>query len=62
MVKRISEARIDCGHTIQEAARHANISAETLSDYEKDANEMPLEVAKKLLELYQVSVDLISFI
>ncbi|WP_088832769.1 helix-turn-helix domain-containing protein [Paenibacillus tyrfis] len=54
-------SRMLSGYTLKEAAAHAGISANVLGKYEKNAMETPLGVAVKLLQLYNISVDLVDF-
>ncbi|KZE79349.1 hypothetical protein AV654_17930 [Paenibacillus elgii] len=54
-------ARLLSGYTLKEAAAHAGISVSVLSEFEKKSWETTLNVAISLLELYQVSVDVVNF-
>lgn len=54
-------ARITSGYTVEEAAKWINISPETLSEYERDAGEIPLSTAIEILSLYRVPVDIVYF-
>ncbi|MFB5761010.1 helix-turn-helix domain-containing protein [Paenibacillus medicaginis] len=41
------------GITLTHAAKHIGITPKSLSDYEKDVGTMPLDIALKLLDLYE---------
>jgi DNA-binding XRE family transcriptional regulator len=57
----LRSARVSSGYTVEEAAKCINISPKKLCGYERDAAEMPLSTAIKILELYRLPIDIIYF-
>jgi DNA-binding XRE family transcriptional regulator len=54
-------ARISSGYSAEEAAECVKISTETLDGYERDAGEMPLQMAIILLRMYRFPFSIIHF-
>jgi len=61
MVKSISAVREECGFTIQEVSSYIGVSVKKLRKYEIKPSKMPLNIAKRLLELYKIHIDLVCF-
>ena len=49
------------GYTLTEVAKRINVSAKTLSKYERKPDEIPLNVAVKLIKLYRCDFSMVQF-
>lgn len=54
-------ARVNAGLTQKEAAKALNIGKNTIANYEKYRTKPNIDTAKKMAELYGVSIDDIFF-
>lgn len=54
-------ARVNAGLTQKEAAKALNIGKNTIANYEKCITKPNIDTAKKMAELYGVSIDDIFF-
>lgn len=55
-------ARISCGYTVKEVAQVCGVSSSTISKYERNSGNLPLNLMLKLRKLYNnVSLDLIYY-
>lgn len=54
-------ARVNCGFRLREVADYCEKSVDTIIKYEKNSNDIPHDLMKKLLELYGVTIDEIFF-
>ena len=54
-------ARVNAGLTQKEAAKALNIGKNTITNYEKYRTKPNIDTAKKMAELYGVSIDDIFF-
>jgi len=54
-------ARVSCGYTVEEVARHCGIPVHAFNDLEIDSGQMQFSLMQKLTNLYGVSQDLIYF-
>ncbi|WP_271002149.1 helix-turn-helix transcriptional regulator [Listeria seeligeri] len=61
MLITLKAARVNCGYTINEAAKLVGVHMQTLSKFEKDSSKMPLSLLKRVAELYHISEDNIFF-
>lgn len=57
MAKGLKQCRLDAGSTQEQVSDALNISQEVISQYETGARKISLDTAKKLADLYSVSVD-----
>lgn len=57
----LKAARVNAGLTQKEAAKALNIGKNTISNYEKYRTKPNIDTAKKMAELYGVSIDDIFF-
>lgn len=57
MAKGLKQCRLDAGFTQEQVSDALNISQEVISQYETGARKISLDTAKKLADLYSVSVD-----
>lgn len=57
MTKGLKQCRIDAGFTQEQVSNALNISQETISQYETGARKISLYTAKRLADLYSVSID-----
>ena len=54
-------ARIVSGFTIKDVSATLNISPRVLSRFERNTDEMPLDLAIKLLEIYKIPLSSLQF-
>jgi transcriptional regulator with XRE-family HTH domain len=54
-------ARVACGYTEEEVAKHSGVSVDTLGKYEVDSGKMPISLIRKILNMYGVSSSFIYF-
>lgn len=61
MIVSLKAARVNAGLTQKQAAQLLNISKGTLANYESYTTSPSIELAKKIAELYGMSVETIKF-
>jgi DNA-binding XRE family transcriptional regulator len=54
-------ARITSGYSIKKAAIALGISPQRLYKYERNADDLPVSLAKKIIQLYSVPLQIIYF-